>query len=712
MVVTRSASQNAINAQGLESSGRAEKQLAVECMAIPVRQLHSNFDWHQSFWERSATRDGATDPSCPSLYSKTTLDSKTQTLEDPRCPAPRSVRGTNPNELVSVSDQEANPDPAILDLGLARQHQSVVSGTIDGHPSVLFLLPQDASETAHGHEQPALVKAEATQRVDQDGLHSRSLDSYPFSFETLRDSLAAADADEAHTSPEANPKGDCCELLSKGRGESENDDGTDSSSEGELDHSSTPFNSTFSDSPASQQDVPHSPSARSISAQDSASRRGRLVNWLFEHRNIVPPRDCQPKLTTSASYTTSSESTSSGWGFSGFSQSSSSNTGPSRGGEKRQSPTENGNAPGGQGGGDPPKRLRMAKSQGTVLRFACPFQKHDPHASPHCSHPSRRNNWGGYENVNRVRQHVLTCHNKAFFCQRCWRQFPTTQQARQHEEAENCEMTLNNRTDWMRPGQEEEVKKRIASKDPEDRWYTLFERLFPDLPSEGPDSAREKYNPYYQIGAWTSGNCNTSSDESIQSSSAGLILDEPFSLDNPPPFQSMPLEHVAIQEPSNIMATFTTDWQGDWLGGRTFEQSSSRDMNAFNAHNTTNYCLERPSGFNNSASGNVIHDSVMMNLDQVGPPPTDHPPSVQNDGPLTAAGLADLRLHLSDSQDELRRRGSKIDRCTNAYSRLRTCLDDMSDFAIELASNPADENRMRTLNAHIKLMREVLDTVL
>ncbi|KAH7163413.1 hypothetical protein B0J13DRAFT_616007 [Dactylonectria estremocensis] len=351
----------------------------------------------------------------------------------------------------------------------------------------------------------------------------------------------------------------------------------------------------------------------------------------------------------------------------------------------------------------------MADSSQTILRFACPFQKYDPQASRHCSQPSRRNAWGGFEDVHRVKQHVLNVHDKALFCHRCCRRWETPQHAREHEETANCEAIPTDRTDWMKPGQEKDVRKRIASKDPEDRWYTLFQRLFPHLPSEGPDSAREKYTPYYYAGAGSSVNCNMSSDESILSSSVGLFLDEPFAIYNTPPPQSMVSEHVATQEPSSLINTYsdyyTTDWLGDGLGNVNLQPASPRGANAFNGHNTTNPPLHKCFVFENSTSGNEIHDSKMANLSLM------NPSLPLNDGQLTATNHADLRLHLSNSCDELRRRGSKIDRCLTAYSKLSACLDDMSNFAIELASNPADASRMRTLNAHIQLMRQVLANV-
>ncbi|KAH9904497.1 hypothetical protein F4778DRAFT_732683 [Xylariomycetidae sp. FL2044] len=139
----------------------------------------------------------------------------------------------------------------------------------------------------------------------------------------------------------------------------------------------------------------------------------------------------------------------------------------------------------GDGGDDYPNRKRArieshdTRTQLPNPRFACPYYKMEPRKNPYCGQPSKRNPEGGFQNFHRVREHILRDHSLSKRCQSCWKPLP--KDASNHSMKCTGARARRLTVHWMRDEQEAQVRKKNFHSDDHHKWHELFCILFPSM---------------------------------------------------------------------------------------------------------------------------------------------------------------------------------------------------------------------------------------
>ncbi|KAI1172536.1 hypothetical protein F4777DRAFT_510913 [Nemania sp. FL0916] len=168
---------------------------------------------------------------------------------------------------------------------------------------------------------------------------------------------------------------------------------------------------------------------------------------------------------------------------------------------------ENPDTPGDGNGNDDPSKKRPKTGGPEARRIACPFLKRNPLLfstwSP-CVGP-------GFENINRMKEHLKRKHFKQRCCRRCGQQFETGQLLEDHTLAEApCAVVENCVADgFMTPFQWDEIHRIKSSKGPAslEKWRDIYLILFPDVDesvipgpyfdlSEVSNAIQQQINPY------------------------------------------------------------------------------------------------------------------------------------------------------------------------------------------------------------------------
>ncbi|KAF9637727.1 hypothetical protein BFW01_g8623 [Lasiodiplodia theobromae] len=180
----------------------------------------------------------------------------------------------------------------------------------------------------------------------------------------------------------------------------------------------------------------------------------------------------------------------------------STNTSTSQGSNNGKRPAS-GSGPDGGNGGRGGKRRRQAPTRDNGVeppsrRLSCPYFKKDPgrlRSNHSCSKPP------GFENANRVKEHIYRAHRTLPECPRCFEELETVEQLSNHLREGLCD-TLDKED---RPEREaitnEQVEKLKSKKDlkglsEEDKWRKMYRIIF------ALDEDAETPSPYFEPSGW------------------------------------------------------------------------------------------------------------------------------------------------------------------------------------------------------------------
>ncbi|KAF2732735.1 hypothetical protein EJ04DRAFT_304375 [Polyplosphaeria fusca] len=115
--------------------------------------------------------------------------------------------------------------------------------------------------------------------------------------------------------------------------------------------------------------------------------------------------------------------------------------------------------------------------------LACPFAKMDPLRHAKCFDYI-------FEEISRLKQHLLRVHQLPIHCVRCSATFQTEEDRDTHlREATGCTAKPGRFADGITPQQKQQLAKRVSSKKTrEENWYLIYGLLFPKRP--------KPHNPY------------------------------------------------------------------------------------------------------------------------------------------------------------------------------------------------------------------------
>lgn len=137
------------------------------------------------------------------------------------------------------------------------------------------------------------------------------------------------------------------------------------------------------------------------------------------------------------------------------------------------------------------RKKRVKRDEADVVRYACPFCKHNPAKYKHvktCCGP-------GWEDVHRVKEHVYRKHSSKNYCQRCMEHFDSEQLLQEHCQSEKpCKLVKNKVADFCSDAKETQLRARAKSGSSEvEKWQEMYKTLFPGerVPSPYYDSTDE-----------------------------------------------------------------------------------------------------------------------------------------------------------------------------------------------------------------------------
>jgi hypothetical protein len=116
-----------------------------------------------------------------------------------------------------------------------------------------------------------------------------------------------------------------------------------------------------------------------------------------------------------------------------------------------------------------------------VLRFACPFYKHEPHRFRNrrtCPGP-------GWPTVHRMKEHLYRAHAQSIYCPRCYVMFDADIDLSNHLRSAQCHVSAPQPIE----GIDRETLKALRKRSPafrleEDKWRDVYHLLFPDVALE------------------------------------------------------------------------------------------------------------------------------------------------------------------------------------------------------------------------------------
>ncbi|KAK4243805.1 hypothetical protein C7999DRAFT_35862 [Corynascus novoguineensis] len=130
--------------------------------------------------------------------------------------------------------------------------------------------------------------------------------------------------------------------------------------------------------------------------------------------------------------------------------------------------------------------------------YACPYQKRKPEQSPFCGMPHGSKRDFGWDNVSRVKQHLLESHGLDHHCRKCWRAYKKVQDARNCHETKNCFQRISPPKHWLSETQIAQLKAERVSSQSDDAWYRIADLLFDSEQDYNPESFRNQHTPYYE----------------------------------------------------------------------------------------------------------------------------------------------------------------------------------------------------------------------
>jgi len=143
------------------------------------------------------------------------------------------------------------------------------------------------------------------------------------------------------------------------------------------------------------------------------------------------------------------------------------------------------------------KRANIAGPENRLSRprFACPYQKYDPLASPFCCMPSTKNPEGGADTFARIKSHIFRNHDPFTRCQKCWILCKTEDEALRHKDLNptRCIKKPSPSKYWMTEAQRHQIRGQRFVASSVDNWFHLFEILLPDAYPDG--SVRQIHSP-------------------------------------------------------------------------------------------------------------------------------------------------------------------------------------------------------------------------
>lgn len=132
----------------------------------------------------------------------------------------------------------------------------------------------------------------------------------------------------------------------------------------------------------------------------------------------------------------------------------------------------------------PGKKTSKGEDPEEIVKFACPFRKHNSRKYNIYSHRScTLSHW---DTIARVKEHLYRCHQIEIHCKRCWRTFKNQQQLDAHltvASANICSLIPGHPPDGITPENEKRLKsrKKIHPNQSDDsRWAEIYKLLFPN----------------------------------------------------------------------------------------------------------------------------------------------------------------------------------------------------------------------------------------
>ncbi|KAL2200137.1 hypothetical protein P885DRAFT_73969 [Corynascus similis CBS 632.67] len=130
--------------------------------------------------------------------------------------------------------------------------------------------------------------------------------------------------------------------------------------------------------------------------------------------------------------------------------------------------------------------------------YACPYQKRNPQQSPLCGLPHGSKRDFGWDNVSRVKQHLLESHGLDYHCRKCWRAYKKVQDAQNCHESKNCFQRISPSKHWLSETQIAQLKAKRVTSQSDEAWYRIADVLFDSEQDYDPESFRAEHTPYYE----------------------------------------------------------------------------------------------------------------------------------------------------------------------------------------------------------------------